>query len=83
MIELTKQQSQEVSETAQPMRVIDPTTLREFFLVPADVFTRLQSLLGDIDPRDSYPAIDRAFAQEWDDPKMSVYDNYEQHKRSQ
>jgi len=46
------------------------------------VFTRLQIVMGDLDPRDFYPAIDRAFAQAWDDPKMSIYDNYEQHKKS-
>ena len=81
MIELTEKQGQEIGESAQPVRVIDPATRREFFLVRAEMFTRLQTALGDFDLRDAYPAIDRAFAPNWDDPKMSDYDNYEQHKR--
>jgi hypothetical protein len=81
MIELTEQQRQEVGETAHPIRVIDPATKREFFLVRAELFASLQSALNDLDVRNAYPAIDRAFAQGWDDPKMSDYDNYEQQKR--
>jgi hypothetical protein len=81
MIELTEQQRNQVGEGANPVRVIDPTTKREFFLVSAETFSRLRQALGDIDPRDAYPAVDRAFAPGWDDPKMADYDNYEQHKR--
>jgi hypothetical protein len=29
-----------------------------------------------IDPADAYPAIDRAFAAGWDDPKMDDYDRF-------
>jgi hypothetical protein len=78
MIELTEQQRQEVGEASDPIRVIDPATRREFFLIRAELFSRLQTVLGDLDPRDAYPAIDRAFASGWDEPKMS---DYEQHKR--
>jgi hypothetical protein len=81
MIELTEQQRQEVGEATHPVRVVDPATKREFFLIRAEVFSSLQSLLGDIDPRDAYPAVDRALAPGWDDPKMADYDNYEQKKR--
>lgn len=81
MIELTEQQRQEIGEATKPVRVIDPASKREFFLVRAEVFARLQAALGDIDPRDAYPAVDRAFAPDWDDPKMADYDNYDQHKR--
>jgi hypothetical protein len=81
MIELTEQQQQEVGETNDPIRVIDPATRREFVLIRAELFSRLQTVFGDLDPCDAYPAIDRAFASDWDDPKMSDYDNYEQHKR--
>jgi hypothetical protein len=79
MIELTEQQGQAVGETDDPVRVIDPATRREFVLIRAEVFNRLQTVFGDLDPRDAYPAIDRVFAAGWDDPKMSDYDNYEQH----
>jgi hypothetical protein len=33
----------------------------------------------DLDPAEAYAAINQVFAVEWDDPKMSDYDNYEQH----
>jgi hypothetical protein len=81
MIELTEQQRQEVGEATLPVRVVDPATKREFFLIRAEVFCRLQMALSDIDPRAAYPATDRVFAPGWDDPKMADYDNYEQHKR--
>jgi hypothetical protein len=45
------------------------------------VYARLRSALGDdLNPRDTYPAIDRAFAPGWDDPKMDDYDHYEEHR---
>ena len=81
MIELTEQQRLEIGDGGQPVKVIDPATNREFFLVRAEVFSNLRIVIADIDPRDAYPAIDRAFAPGWDDPKMSDYDQYEQHKR--
>lgn len=81
MIELTEEQRLEIGESTEPVRVIDPASKREFVLLRAEMFTRLQSVFGDVDPRDTYRAIDRAFAPNWDDPKMSDYDNYEQHRR--
>jgi hypothetical protein len=81
MIELTEQQRQEVGEATTPVRVVDPCTKREFVLVRAEVFSLLQATLGDINPRETYPAVDRAFAAGWDDRKMADYDNYEQNKR--
>ncbi len=81
MIELTEQQRQEVGEAIQPIRVVDPTTKREFVLVRAELFNSLRTALGDLDLRDTYPAVDRAFASGWDDAKMSDYDTYEQQKR--
>jgi hypothetical protein len=31
----------------------------------------------DAEVRDAYPAVDRAFAAGWDDPRMDDYDRYE------
>jgi hypothetical protein len=80
MIELTEQQRHELGDAADPVRVVDPATKREFYLIRADLFARLQAVIGDLEPRDAYPAVDRAFAPGWDDPKMADYDNYEQHR---
>ena len=80
MIELTEQQRHEIGDGGHPIKVIDPATNREFFLVRAEVFSTWK-LAIDLDPREAYPAIDRAFAPGWDDAKMSDYDQYEQQER--
>jgi hypothetical protein len=36
---------------------------------------------GELHPRDAYAAIDRTFAEGWNDPKMDDYDRYETLKR--
>ena len=81
MIELTEQQSHQIGEGGKPIKVIDQTTQREFYLVAADDFSKLQIASEDCHPREAYPAIERAFAPGWDDEKMAEYDTYEQHKR--
>ncbi len=79
MIVLTQEQRQELSHP-EPI-VIDPQTKAEYVLVPREVYARLRSALGDdLTPRDAYPAIDRAFAPGWEDPKMDDYDRYEEHR---
>ena len=82
MIELTEQQQSALeSQRGEPARVFNPRTRETFVLVPADAYERLKSLLGeDFDPSEAYPAIDRAFAEGWDDPKMDDYDRYEEFK---
>jgi hypothetical protein len=79
MVEITPQQRQALAESGQaPVRLMDPNTQREYIMLPADVYVRLESLLGDdIDPATVYPAIDRAFAEGWNDPKMDDYDRYQ------
>ena len=81
-IELTDEQSKALEHAeGSPPSVTDPRTQRTYVLVSADVFAQLQSLLGsDSDPRHAYPAIDRAFAPGWNDPKMADYDRYEEHR---
>ena len=78
MIELTEQQRQEL---AQPEPIaIDPQTKEQYVLVRREVYARLRSALDDVHPRNAYPAIDKAFAAGWDDPKMDEYDHYEEHR---
>ncbi len=82
MIELTQQQQQALDVTAPPLRMLDPRTNTTYVLLPAEVYERVQGLLGeDIQPRDTYPAVDRAFAEGWNDPRMDDYDRYEELKR--
>ena len=59
--------------------VVDPDTNTEYVLVRADVYARLAGLLGgDVQPSEAYPAVDRAFAEGWNDPRMDDYDRYEE-----
>ena len=80
MIELTEEQRREL-EKAEPV-VMDPVTREEYVLVRREVYARLKAILtDDADQRDTYAAVDRAFAPGWDDPKMDDYDRYEDHRR--
>jgi hypothetical protein len=80
MIELTEQQQQALDAESEPRRLVDPRSQTTYVLVRADIYERPKSLLEDDDfhPRDAYPAIDKAFAEGWNDPKMDDYDRYEE-----
>ena len=81
MIELTQQQRREL-EGADVPRVVDPETHQTYVLVREEVYERLKGLIGeDFHPRDTYAAIDRVFAEGWNDPRMDDYDRYEELKR--
>jgi len=60
-----------------PDRARDPKTNKEYVLVSIEEYQRLQALLSDRDPRELYPALNRAMCDEgWDDPKMDEYNRY-------
>lgn len=77
-IELTEEQRRVLDVERDPLRVIDPRTNAVYVLVREEVYERVKSLLDDdFDPKEAYPAIDRAFAEGWDDPKLDDYDRDE------
>ncbi len=81
MIELTQDQRRELAKAEVP-RVVDPETRKTYILVSEELFERMKGLLGDdIHPSEAYPAVDRAFAEGWNDPKMDDYDRYEALKK--
>jgi hypothetical protein len=93
MTTLTPEQRQLVEQAGgAPVRLEDPETREEYVLLKRDVYEHLLNpeevervdLSDDEDrefhPRDAYPAIDQAFAEGWDDPKMAAYDEYEKHR---
>ena len=78
MVELTKEQRKELDAADAP-RLIDPETHQTYVLVREELYKRLKGQLDTtFQPRDAYPAIDRAFAEGWDDPRMDDYDRYEE-----
>ena len=46
-------------------------------VIRADVFERIKGLLPEFDPRETYPASDEVMREDWSDPKMAEYDDYE------
>jgi len=76
---LTEEQSKAVAEHPEGVRLIDPQTNRAYVLVSFEAFERVRELLAD-DPKDAYAAVDRAFAEGWNDPQMDDYDRYEELK---
>jgi hypothetical protein len=81
-IELTDPLRQAVhAHPDEPIRMVDPGTHAEYVLIRAELFERMEQLVG-IDPRVSYPLIDESFREGWDEPKMAEYDNYEARKKT-
>ena len=46
-------------------------------ILRADIFEQIKKRVSDLDPRDTYPAVDKVMSEDWDDPKMAEYDDYE------
>lgn len=81
-MQLTDEQKQAV-KNGEPPRFHDPDTNTDYVLVRADVYDRLRALLstdGELDPESTYPLVDETFRDDWDDPRMAEYDDYESHK---
>ena len=83
MIELTKAQHDELGSNGQESaRVLDPITNTQYVLLRSDLYERLRALVeDDFHVSDAYAAIDEAFADGWNHPKMSDYDRYEDFKK--
>jgi hypothetical protein len=75
MATLTKEQRELLKQCGQdPLRLIDPDSNEEFVLLQAGVYAKMQALLGEVEPRELYPALQRALSDEgWDGPKMDEY----------
>jgi hypothetical protein len=78
MTTLTQEQKQLLQQTTgEPPRLLDPDTKREYVLLPAETYQRLRDVLGDLDPRGTYPLLHRALRDEgWDEPHMDEYNRY-------
>jgi len=75
---LTEDQRQLLKQSGgKPLRLVDPETNQEYVLLQAAVYERLQALLGDLEPREFYPLLQRALQDEgWDDRHMDEYNRY-------
>lgn len=68
-------------QEGESVSVIETGTQIECVVVRADVFNRIRKLLADFDPRGAYPAVDEVMKEDWNDPKMAEYDDYESRRR--
>lgn len=64
-------------EQGEAVHMTEPDTRMECVVIRADVYERVKVLLGDFDPRMAYPAMDEVMREDWSDPKMAEYDDYE------
>jgi hypothetical protein len=66
----------EAAEAGTPVEVVDPATNRVYYLVSAEQFQRMAATLrDDFDPREFYPMIDKAMAE--DDAKDPLLESYQ------
>jgi hypothetical protein len=72
MIELTKQQRQQLIGTDAP-QILDPETGKTYVLVQTEIYQRLKSLLED-EPQVTGEMVDRLMEEEdQDDPTLVFY----------
>jgi hypothetical protein len=82
-LKLTDDQRQAIEGLGgKPLYLVDATNNR-YVLLRADQYEKFQALLGgdDLDPRDMDPLIDEVMKEDWEDPAMDVYDDYDAHRR--
>ena len=48
----------------EPVRLLDPDTNQEYVLLKSETYSQVQAVLGDLDPREMYPALHRALRDE-------------------
>jgi hypothetical protein len=77
MIELTKKQQRDLSQSAEsPPRVLDPATQTEYVLIRADLYERICTMVGndDLDAPDVNFLVERAMKDEdASDPTLDFY----------
>lgn len=85
-IELTEEQSRVLAEAGViSANVIDPRTKKNYVLLSADAFERLNAIASgpDYDLSDTYRAqFDSAMRAGWDDPRMDEYNDYDAHRKT-
>ena len=65
----------------EPLYLVDATNQR-YVLMRAEQFEKVKALVGedDLDPRETYPLIDEVMREDWDDPAMDIYNDYDAHR---
>jgi hypothetical protein len=80
MIELTDEQRSAVATAMEPVRLVDRETNRQYVLVPAELYERLQGLLNDnLESSQVTELVERTMrGYDADDPLLESYQKYRQ-----
>lgn len=73
---LTEEQRQALHQAndAGPVTVVDPQTNTAYVLLRADLYDQMRSVIGDFDPRETYPFIEKVMAEDdARDPLLASY----------
>jgi hypothetical protein len=84
VIELTQEQQRALEQGPHPLRLVDPRTKAIYVLLPESVVGHLQAILDneDFNPREAYPLLDKALAQEdANDPHLHEYQQFTRQRR--
>jgi hypothetical protein len=67
-----------------PVYVTDAEGRVTHVLIPAEVYQRLQGIIGDqvFDVRETYEAQEKSLASIWDEPGLDIYNDYDLHRGS-
>ncbi len=68
-------------QSGQSVAVTEFTSQMQCVILRADIFEQIKKRVSDLDPRDTYPAVDKVMSEDWDDPKMAEYDDYESRQK--
>ena len=64
-----------------PLYLVDATD-NHYVLMRADQYEKVKVLFegDDLDPREMYPLIDEVMKEDWDNPAMDIYNDYDAHR---
>ena len=67
-----------------PLSLVDDAN-NSYVLLRADQFEKIRVLseVDEFEPCASYPLIDEVMKEDWDDPSMDVYNDYDSHRTQQ
>ena len=79
---LTDELRQAIEERGgDPLYLVDATD-NHYVLMRTDQYEKVKVLFegDDLDPREMYPLIDEVMKEDWDDPAMDIYNDYDAHR---
>jgi hypothetical protein len=78
---LSEDQRQAITEHGgAPVYVVDAATNATYVLLRAEQFEKMKAITDGDDVEAMYPLIDEVMKEDWDDPAMKVYDDYDAHR---